>query len=237
MLLRQYRTELVRCCLNENDLERRVGMNNNESENGFFACYLSMWKRIFDFKGRSTKKEFWCPFAVNSAFAAVLAGIMLLTHAAEAALAVRIIILSLFGLYFVAALIPCISLTVRRLHDVGRSGWWYFLIFAVGVGAIALLIICSAASAFRAEENMAVCVYGPPPDYMYTSEAEQTTSDDEFDPAENVAVLVYGPPDAFTEPEQTGEESVKLEFIPPDNIPAPVYGPPPSDEDISSEGE
>jgi uncharacterized membrane protein YhaH (DUF805 family) len=30
--------------------------------------------------------------------------------------------------------------TVRRLHDTGRSGWWFFIIFIPIVGAIVLLV-------------------------------------------------------------------------------------------------
>ena len=37
--------------------------------------------------------------------------------------------------------VPSLSVCVRRLHDTGRSGWWYLLILIPYVGGIALFII------------------------------------------------------------------------------------------------
>jgi uncharacterized membrane protein YhaH (DUF805 family) len=38
--------------------------------------------------------------------------------------------------------IPTIAVTFRRLHDTGRSGWWWLLSLLCGIGAIILLIFC-----------------------------------------------------------------------------------------------
>ena len=35
---------------------------------------------------------------------------------------------------------PSIAVAVRRLHDIGRSGWWYLLIFVPIIGWIVLLV-------------------------------------------------------------------------------------------------
>ncbi len=43
-------------------------------------------------------------------------------------------IISVLGLF-----IPVLSSTYRRLHDTGRSGWWYLLIFLPCIGIIVLL--------------------------------------------------------------------------------------------------
>ena len=48
-------------------------------------------------------------------------------------------------IYTVVALllvIPSIAVTIRRLHDTGRSGWWWFLSLLCGIGAIILFIFC-----------------------------------------------------------------------------------------------
>lgn len=37
-------------------------------------------------------------------------------------------------------LIPGICVTVRRLHDTGRSGWWYFISFVPLIGGITMLV-------------------------------------------------------------------------------------------------
>jgi len=42
--------------------------------------------------------------------------------------------------WFLATIIPVIAVWVRRLHDSDKSGWWYLLVFACGVGGIVLLV-------------------------------------------------------------------------------------------------
>lgn len=46
----------------------------------------------------------------------------------------------LIGFYVLAVFVPGIALTVRRLHDIDHSGWWYFLLFVPLIGPIVLLI-------------------------------------------------------------------------------------------------
>jgi uncharacterized membrane protein YhaH (DUF805 family) len=53
------------------------------------------------------------------------------------ALLVSILIL----LYGVAMILPSLAVTVRRLHDTGRSGWWYLINFVPVIGGIWLLIL------------------------------------------------------------------------------------------------
>ncbi len=47
------------------------------------------------------------------------------------------LILLIFAL---ATLVPSIAVTMRRLHDSGRSGWWYLISFVPYVGGIVLFI-------------------------------------------------------------------------------------------------
>ena len=49
-------------------------------------------------------------------------------------------------LYMLAIIIPSLAVTVRRLHDTGRSGWWYFICFVPIVGPIILLVFYFSAS-------------------------------------------------------------------------------------------
>jgi len=46
----------------------------------------------------------------------------------------------LSGLYSLAVLIPTLAVTVRRLHDVDRSGWWIFINLIPLIGFIVLLV-------------------------------------------------------------------------------------------------
>jgi uncharacterized membrane protein YhaH (DUF805 family) len=55
-----------------------------------------------------------------------------------------------------ALVLPSISVAVRRLHDLGRSGWWMLLSFIPAVGTVVLLVFCLQ------EGDPADNEYGPP---------------------------------------------------------------------------
>jgi uncharacterized membrane protein YhaH (DUF805 family) len=46
-----------------------------------------------------------------------------------------------FGLYFLAILIPYLALIVRRMHDIGKSGWFYLVRFIPVIGGIWILVL------------------------------------------------------------------------------------------------
>jgi uncharacterized membrane protein YhaH (DUF805 family) len=47
----------------------------------------------------------------------------------------------LYYLYAIAIVIPSLAVTVRRLHDIDKSGFWYFINFVPLIGGIWLLIL------------------------------------------------------------------------------------------------
>lgn len=108
--------------------------------------YLEVLKKYTVFKGRASPKEFWMFVLFNFIFGFVL-GIIDIAIESEA-------ILSL--LYSLAMFIPYIAVSVRRLHDTNRSGWW-LLISLVPFGGIALLLFMIQGS--QSGENQ----YGPNP--------------------------------------------------------------------------
>lgn len=57
-----------------------------------------------------------------------------------------------------ALLLPSLAVTVRRLHDCGRSGWWFLIVLIPLVGAIVLLV-CTL------KDSVADNQYGPSPKY------------------------------------------------------------------------
>ncbi|HSX53854.1 MAG TPA: DUF805 domain-containing protein [Sphingomonas sp.] len=83
---------------------------------------LSPYRRYFKFRGRSRRTEFW-PFALG--FAIVLAALGL----SERVLGDSRIIDPLRGLFVLGSFIPGLAVTVRRLHDASRTGWWAALPF------------------------------------------------------------------------------------------------------------
>lgn len=51
-----------------------------------------------------------------------------------------LLIFAPLGLYLMAVIVPGLAVTIRRLHDTGRSGWWILISFVPFVGGIILLI-------------------------------------------------------------------------------------------------
>ena len=98
--------------------------------------YLKCLSQYADFSGRARRKEYWMFFLFNIIFALVLGFIdgLLGTFSAETGWGL------LGGIYTLALLIPGIAVCVRRLHDVGKSGLYYLLIFIPLIGAIILLV-------------------------------------------------------------------------------------------------
>jgi uncharacterized membrane protein YhaH (DUF805 family) len=85
------------------------------------------------FSGRSRRSEYWYftlfdLIILAVAFALGATGNEMLTYVA----------LALYVVNVLGLLVPGIAVTVRRLHDTGRSGWWYLLSF-VPFGAFVVL--------------------------------------------------------------------------------------------------
>jgi uncharacterized membrane protein YhaH (DUF805 family) len=102
-------------------------MYNNEMHS-----YLTCLRKYADFSGKSSRTEYWkfvsVDFLLSLTFAAIGIGIDTVLDTASVA---RFVIIDigptavwLFFAYFIFRLIPYIATTVRRLHDVGKSGWW-----------------------------------------------------------------------------------------------------------------
>jgi uncharacterized membrane protein YhaH (DUF805 family) len=104
----------------------------------FGQAIASGFKRYVDFNGRSSRSEYWFWVLFNVLVAVVL-GILRVAGGGNGANA-------LLYLYDLAVLLPSIALVVRRLHDIDRSGWWYFIVFTI-VGIIPMLIwLCTPGS-------------------------------------------------------------------------------------------
>lgn len=100
------------------------------------SWYLAVLKKYAVFSGRARRKEYWFFFLFSIIISIVLGIIdgILGTFSAEAGM-------GLLGvLYSLAVLLPGLAVSVRRLHDTGRSGWWLFLALVPVLGAIALLV-------------------------------------------------------------------------------------------------
>jgi uncharacterized membrane protein YhaH (DUF805 family) len=98
--------------------------------------YLQAFKKYADFSGRARRREYWVFVLFNLIISVVLSvcDVVLGTYSAAASIGI------LSGIYTLAVLIPGIAVTVRRLHDTGRSGWWIVIVLVPIVGWIVLLV-------------------------------------------------------------------------------------------------
>lgn len=93
------------------------------------SWYLQAIKNYCNFSGRARRREYWM-FVLISAVIAFVLGII-----------DEIVGIKLFtSLYSLFILIPELSLTFRRLHDIDKSAWWLFIAFVPIVGAIILFV-------------------------------------------------------------------------------------------------
>ena len=115
--------------------------------------YLKVLQNYAEFSGRARRKEYWMFFLFNTIFAFVLGFIdeIIGTFNSEFGIGV------LGGLYSLAVLIPGLAVAVRRLHDVGKSGWMILIVLIPLIGPILLLVLIVQDS--QPGENQ----YGPNP--------------------------------------------------------------------------
>jgi uncharacterized membrane protein YhaH (DUF805 family) len=86
------------------------------------------------FYGRATRSEYW--YFVLFYFLFFLGSLFLTAIFANEYLSLVIV------LSWVALILPTISSLVRRLHDTGRSGWWYWLSLVPFGGIVVLVFLC-----------------------------------------------------------------------------------------------
>jgi uncharacterized membrane protein YhaH (DUF805 family) len=100
--------------------------------------YLSVLKNYAKFDGRARRREFWM-FVLFNAIAGIVAGIL------DRALNLTFSPMSPYGYiyaaYSLAVLVPSIAVAIRRLHDIGKSGWWLLIVFVPIIGGIWLLVL------------------------------------------------------------------------------------------------
>jgi uncharacterized membrane protein YhaH (DUF805 family) len=115
--------------------------------------YLKVIKNYAVFSGRARRKEYWMFVLFNIIFciAAIILDNILGT-------AIKGVGYGLFYcLYGLAVLIPSLAVSVRRLHDIGKGGWFILICLIPIIGAIWLLVLFCTDS--KPGENK----YGPNP--------------------------------------------------------------------------
>jgi uncharacterized membrane protein YhaH (DUF805 family) len=112
--------------------------------------YLKVIKEHYaDFDGRARRKEYWMFALINMIISIVL------TFGGRSIGAEWI-----GSLYSLAVLVPGIAVAVRRLHDIGKSGWWLLIALIPLVGAIWLIVLLATDGTKEDNEYGASPKYG-----------------------------------------------------------------------------
>ena len=118
--------------------------------NYFIDC---LTKKYACFSGRARRKEYWLFVLFNFIAAFVvgfIGGVIAGATGVEA-------FAYLGAIYNLAVLLPGFGVFVRRMHDIGRSGWWWLIAFIPIIGWIVLIVFCCLDS--QPGDNQ----YGPNP--------------------------------------------------------------------------
>ena len=99
--------------------------------------YLKCWKQYADFSGRARRKEYWIFSLINYIIIFFLYILQIVMIESTLWLIFPII----FFLYAVAVFLPGLAVNIRRLHDIGKSGWWYLIYLIPIIGAIWLTVL------------------------------------------------------------------------------------------------
>jgi uncharacterized membrane protein YhaH (DUF805 family) len=96
----------------------------------FVESIQTVLTKYCDFTGRARRSEYWWFALANTVLSMILS---VLGRNVSTVFTIISVIVSL------ALLLPSLGVAIRRLHDTGRSGWWFLLVFTC-VGAIVLIV-------------------------------------------------------------------------------------------------
>ncbi|WP_372737511.1 DUF805 domain-containing protein [Neptunomonas sp.] len=98
--------------------------------------YLNVIRKYTVFSGRASREEYWYFMLINILFTIAVGFVdrsMGWGHASGAGM--------LSGLYSLFIFLPSLAVSVRRLHDTSRSGWWALIVLVPLLGWIVLLVM------------------------------------------------------------------------------------------------
>ena len=99
------------------------------------TSYLEGWKKTFSYKGKATRQDFWSFILINTIVILIIAAgsylilvEVMADHTSSGGMALvwtYFVYLPLCGFAPLILFLPILSLGIRRMHDIGRSGWWF----------------------------------------------------------------------------------------------------------------
>ncbi|MDF7680981.1 DUF805 domain-containing protein [Enterobacteriaceae bacterium ESL0689] len=114
----------------------------------FWHCYWQGWRKTFVYRGCASRQAFWSFIIINILIILLLASgsYLWLTSLAEQGdggmvlVWVYYVYLPLHGLAPMILFLPILSLGIRRMHDIGYSGWWFGGIVLINVLVIPVVM-------------------------------------------------------------------------------------------------
>lgn len=95
----------------------------------------SCFTQYATFKGRASRKEYWYFCLFNFFISAILFSMAFAINNESLSL----FLLGVVCLYSIVIILPGLSVTIRRLHDIGKSGWFYWIVLIPCLGGLILL--------------------------------------------------------------------------------------------------
>lgn len=100
-----------------------------------------MTKNYANFNGRARRSEYWYFSLMNFIIVMAVYILMAIAIFATKSATVAIVFGALLVVFMLATIVPNIAVLVRRLHDTGKSGWFYFVSLIPLAGPIWLLVL------------------------------------------------------------------------------------------------
>ena len=100
----------------------------------FFDAIKSYYTNSFNFSGRATRLEYFYSWLFWVLFYFLLNALRFVTFEGRGALVLPNSIVYIIVVIIIS--FPFISLIIRRLHDINRSGWWSLLVLTIIVPTI-----------------------------------------------------------------------------------------------------
>lgn len=123
----------------------RMAVSSSGEGTGLWSYFWrGLTANYANFRGRARRKEYWGFYLFWAILMALVAGAGFGVDGVlgnlETGDGYPVAGLSVLGLLVLAGLVPCIAVTVRRIHDLGLSGWFYLLILLPYVGGLIIFV-------------------------------------------------------------------------------------------------
>lgn len=124
---------------NENVVET---VNSKPISMSVFEGYKGFLKTIFGmFKGRARRKEYWGTILFNILLILPVILIFVLTMFVSGLFSILFVVYTYFlTAYMLLTFLPGLALGVKRLHDIGKSGWWLLICLIPFIGPVIVLV-------------------------------------------------------------------------------------------------